>query len=299
MPGTNLDGQIPPNLSYCLENRDFITANPQKFCEIGTFAIRDSLEKAEAMDLEFAKRMEGFGNVSLSVVWNCLDPDFDPSDRAAVMNQFMTKYLDRFYNHVDPGSNDPDVALMSDEVLRKHKAFCQAWTKKHYRAITPSITAPAEALAGEFYDYMRPSFPANYKLTRMELARVFMRHPDIAPEFASCLHYFMTSIEQTRGGRNASYKQMSAINSSKALSYNRLGNMLSAHGVVLAEVFRSLGNEHDFRFNPLIVDWYGILGQMPQVHRYFEDTSSGPSSRSIKKMKRSAQGQVPPWRFGT
>ncbi len=126
-------------------------------------------------------------------------------------------------------------------------------------------------MAGEFYPYLENSFHMNFRLTRMELARVFMRHPDIAPEFASCLHYYSTNLEQTRGGRNASYKQMSVIAASRASSYARLGNMLAEKGHILNETFSQLANDHAFFLDPYIVDWYGVLGQMPYVHRYFDE----------------------------
>ena len=58
------------------------------------------------------------------------------------------------------------------------------------------MTSAAESLATEFYDYFRLKMTPQYRITCMELARIFMRHPDIAPEFASCLHYSMTNIEQ-------------------------------------------------------------------------------------------------------
>jgi hypothetical protein len=289
------DSQPRPNLHYCKEGRDFITADPDLFWEIGASTLRRCLERAESLDFAFAKRMQGFGNVTQSVVWDCLDPDYDPSDRKEVMDQFMSKYLNRFYTRVDAGSNEPDAMVLSEEALHKHKVFCQAWTKKHYRCLTPAVTAPAEALAGEFYDDMVAMCDPGARPTRMQLARLFMRHQDIAPEFASCLHYFMTNLEQSRGGRNASYKQMSSINSSKAWSYNRLGNLLGEQGAPLARIIRGLA--HD-QFDIHAVDWYSVLGQMPEVHRYFDDTQTSATASAGATARRAAQGQVPPWRVG-
>jgi hypothetical protein len=300
MPGMGDDTRPRPNLHYCKEGRDFIRADPHKFWEIGISTLKNCLEKAEAMDFAFAKRMEGFGNVAPSVVWDCLDPYYDPSDRKAVMDQFMAKYLNRFYTRADACSNEPDAQSLSEEALHKHKTFCQAWTKKHYRCLTQAVTAPAEALAGEFHEDLVGGSAQQHRLTRLELSRVLMRHQDVAPEFASCLHYFMTNLEQSRGGRNASYKQMSAVNSSKAWSYNRLGNLLGEHGAALARIFRGLADEGRARFDPFIIDWYAILGQMPQVHRYFNDsqTSAGPGGGAAGGRRAAGQGQVPPWRVG-
>jgi len=120
-----------------------------------------------------------------------------------------------------------------------------------------------------------------------------MRHPDISPEFASCLYYFMTSLEQTRGGRNASYKQMNMVSTFKNLNYKKFGDWLSTNLHVLVAIFTDLERLHNNHFHPLIVDWYSIAGQMPQVHRYFDYTPS-----MDKVMPNGQSGQGPPWRFG-
>ena len=293
------DNQPRPNMIYCQYPVDFVSADPDgTYWEVGLKKLKDSLEKAEEMDLAFARRMEGLGSVAQAAVWGCLDPDYDPMDRKALMEQFMGKYLDRFWTKIDPG-NSPDVQKVSEEALHKHRAWCKAWAQKHYKCLTPAVTAPAEALAGEFYQYLDKNFHQDFKLTRLELARVFMRHPEIAPEFASCLHYYSTDLEQTRGGRNASYKQMSVITASKASSYTRLGNMLAEKGHVLREAFSSLSSEHGFYLHPYIVDWYSVLGQMPYVHRYFEepvDTWGGVGN--TRNNGNNSAGNAPPWKIG-
>lgn len=289
----DLDKQPTPDEDKCVEGRDFVAADPGKFWEVGLDNVRRILEEAEAADLAFARRMEGFGNVSKDVVWNCLDPDYDASDREAVMAQFMTKYLERFYTKLGTG-NTPDIDSISAEALHKHKVFCKAWTQKHYRSLTPVVTAPAEALAGEFYGYIEPLMPA-LKLTRMELARVFMRHPDTAGEFASALHYFSTTLEQTRGRRNANYKQMSMINAARVSSYNRLGALLDQKSVMLTKLIKELCAPSSNLLHSMTVDWYDILGQTPPVHRYFEDTSPYQGITAARQMN-AAQGQLPPWK---
>lgn len=291
------DHQAIPNMNYCKRGVDFVSANNQsQYWEVGLAKLKESLEKAEKMDLAFAQRMEGLGNVARPAVWGCLDPDFDPTDRKALMDQFMGKYLDRFWSQVDTG-NHPDIKNVSEEAIHKHRAWCKAWAKKHFKGLTPAVTAPAEALAGEFYQYLQSSFHPEFKLTHMELARVFMRHPEIAPDFASCLYYYATNLEQTRGGRNASYKQMTVIATSKATSYAKLGNMLAEKGHVLRETFASMSSEHEFYLHPYIIDWYDVLGQMPYVHRYFEepmDTWGGWGGARAS----ASDGNAPPWKIG-
>ena len=134
------------------------------------------------------------------------------------------------------------------------------------------------------------------KLTRMELARVFMRHPDTAAEFASALHYFATTLEQTRGRRNANYKQMTMINSARVSSYNKLGTLLDQKGPMLTKLIKDLCIPANNLLHPLTVDWYDILGQTPPVHRYFEDTTPYQGLTAARQMN-AAQGKIPPWKF--
>lgn len=292
MPG---DPKPMPSAWFCEEGVHYVCAVPGggAYSEVGLNTLRRILETAETQDQAFARRMEGLGNVDASVTWNCLDPDYDALDRPALMEQFMSKYLDRFYSKMEP-ANTPDVRALTEEALHKHRVFCKAWTQKHYKTLTPAVTAPGESLAGEFWSYFQDQFPLNHRLTRTEFARVLMRHEDFASDFASCLHYYSTSLEQTRGGRNANYRQMAQINASKAWSYNRLGNLLAEKSDVLRLAFQEIETHVIPTMHPLLVDWHTILGQMPQVHRYFDDSAAHNTSR----MRRTAHGgQVPPWKF--
>jgi hypothetical protein len=293
------DLRYPPHERYCTPGIHYTTPTlaGHTYNEIGLAVLKHSLETAEALDMAFARRMEGLGNVAAQVCWECLDPDYDPSDRPAVRDQFLAKYLDRFYQGQDP-EDGPRTEDVADEAMHKHKVFCQAWAKKHYRTLTPAVTAPAEALASEFYKYMEDMLPADRKLSRAELARVLMRHPDTATDFATCLHFYSTGLEQARGGRNASYKQMSTVSAARATSYKRMGDLLGAKMTVLSAYFQTLeGNMHNRAFDVYVVDWYEILGQMPQVHRFFDNLSMMPG---VKRSRRNpdAADHVPPWKFG-
>lgn len=230
--------------------------------------------------------------------WDCLDPDYDPSDRPAVMDQFMAKYLGRFYSGIDPEIG-PATNLVADEVLHKHKAFCQAWARKHYKTLTPAVTAPAESLVAEFYPFIEPWFPPNAnKPSHAELARILMRYEPLAAEFATCLHFYSTSLEQARGGRNASYKQMSTVSNYRALSHKRFGDLLGTKMLDLRAVFNTvLQGFHDRLFDPLIVDWHHILGQMPQTHRFFKNDSLVQGLlRTAERRNGADAAHVPPWR---
>jgi hypothetical protein len=290
------DKQPTPDKKKCMQGRDFMIADPDVFWEVGIGQVQAILEQAEALDLAFARRMEGLGSVSRSVVWDCIDPDYDASDREQVMSQFMSKYLERFYTRMDTGNN-PRIEDMSAEALHKHKVFCKAWTEKHYRTLTPSVTSTAETLAAEFYPHLEGYMqPQQYKLSRMELARLLMRHPEFATEFANALHFFNASMEQSRGGRNANYKQINMTAAARVTSYKRLGNLLEEKGALLAEILQTLCQESSFYLDPWTVDWYNILGQMPTVHRYFDDP--GQYQGSSSRMRNELDNQLPPWLYG-
>lgn len=299
-PGNARDKQDTspqPDGKKCKKDRDFVCANfspgDPKYWEVGLTHVRTILERAEAMDLTFARRMEGFGTVARAVVWDCLDPDYDAGDREAVMTQFMSKYLERFYARQDPG-NTPGVDKVSEEALHKHKTFCKAWTQKHYRTLTPAVTAPAEALASEFYANIEPyMLPAQYKLSTMELARLFMRHPDFAPEFAQALHYYTGSLEQSRGARNASYKQMRQTDLARISSYKRFGTLLEERSASLLTALRQVCTREAYYLHHWTVDWYDILGQIPPVHRYFDEVSA--LQVNTTRMTSDDGDILPPW----
>jgi hypothetical protein len=296
-PGTIMpDMRFIPNSLYCVLGRDY-TLPDGRYYEIGLATLKACLEQAEALDLAFARRMEGLGNVARETCWDCLDADYDPSDRQPVRDQFLAKYLARFYTAVDPDEG-PRVEDVTEEAVQKHKAFCQAWVRKHYRTLTPAVTAPAEALASDFYQFIEARFHPQAKLTRAELARVLMRHPDTAAEFASCLHYYSTSLEQGRGGRNASYKQMSMVSMARAASHKRMGDLLGDKMIALSAFFQTLSDPHERCFHAYVTDWHAILGQMPQVHKFFDN---GALLRGLtQRVQRAANAadHVPPWRFG-
>lgn len=83
------------------------------------------------------------------------------------------------------------------------------------------------------------------------------------------------------------------MTAAKAWSYNRLGNLLASKGQTLRAAFRLLEDPVQYCFHPTMADWHAILGQIPQVHRYFDDDAAqhGPTPRTQRM-----GGQVPPWR---
>lgn len=299
-PGsTSQDWRDPPNPQYCMEGRDYITKKNNRYMEIGTNSLRDALETAESLDLSFARRLEGLSNQPAITCWDCIDPDYDPSDRPLLRDQFIAKYLSKFYEENEPSDAGPSVEDVTNEVIEQHRALCQAWARKHYRCLTPFVTSPAEAVASDFYKHLETYFPPERKLSRVELARVFMRHPDMATDFAICLHNYINALEQSRGGRNASYKSMSITANARAASYKRFGDLLADKIHVLRAFFTHVSADpHDSHLHPYLVDWHAILGQMPQVHRFFDHSASGYGRASKRARNPADRDRVPPWKFG-
>ena len=87
------------------------------------------------------------------------------------------------------------------------------------------------------------------------------------------------------------------MTAAKAWSYNRLGNLLASKGQTLRAAFRLLEDPTQYCFHPTMADWHAILGQIPPIHKYFEDTTPYHGI-SAARQATAAQGQVPPWRFG-
>lgn len=295
----NSDKQPVPDRGACVEGRDFVATdtNPaQPYWEVGLEHLRRTLENAEALDLAFARRIEGLANVSPTVTWDCIDPEYDPSDREPVLTQYMAKYLEKFYDRLDGGST-PAVEAVTEEALHKHRAWCKAWAARYHRTLTPAVTAPAEALASDFYTHLQRYMPPDLRLTRMELARVLMRHEEFAAQFASSLHYYTANLEQTRGARNASYKQIRLMTAARVTSYSDLGQLLASKSHVLSEALQDIAAQPaGVHLHPLVVDWHGILAQVPPVHKHFDTPT--PFTGLSEARRATAEGRVPPWRFG-
>lgn len=70
------DDRYRPDPRFCVSSVHYILPNPPGFppvyYEIGLQRLKNSLEQAEALDLAFARRMEGLGNVASQVCQWCL-----------------------------------------------------------------------------------------------------------------------------------------------------------------------------------------------------------------------------------
>lgn len=265
---------LPPDTEFCRRGVHYVLPGPGMM-QIGRARLQRVLERAQDKDLRFARRMEGLSNVASSVVWDCLDPNFNPGDRQAVMDVFMGKYFQRFYKGVTLMSKPPPRDSLAEGV-RRHKAFCKEWARQHHRTLTPYVTAPAEVLTLSFYPNMTGNRTADGALLSCpEMARLFMRYDATCVEFASCLQYFVATIDQSRGTRNSSYKQMNTVTLARNQEMRSFGATLSRALTGLRAVFEAIRDDPEqLYFSEYTVDWYDILGQIPDAHPAFDDVAA-------------------------
>jgi hypothetical protein len=292
------DPSLPPNIDVCKEGVHFIACSSPidpkpKYYEVGSDYLKNAVERGEALDFAFAKRMQGLLGTGQDAVWACLDPDFNPADRPAVLERFMGSYTAGFYKGVT-WEDQQDPRAVATEALQQHKAMCQEWVHKHYKTLTPLVTAAAEALVSDFYQSVRPRMRVGWVLSVPQYARLLMRHPELSQYFAVCLQSYMTSLDQARPGRNASYKVMNSATVARFQSFKQFVKELESRSTELNALYSLFAALEQFHFHPYLVDWYEIAGQLPEAHRYFVR----PQDNMLLKRMRNAQGEMrAPWLF--
>ena len=77
-------------------------------------------------------------------------------------------------------------------------------------------------------------------------------------------------------------------------SFKRFAVELERLGSELQLFYERIRNVKEFCFHEWTVDWYGIAGQLPEVHRYFER----PQDNMMLKRRRAGLGGTAPWVYG-
>ena len=272
---------------------DWINANASNF-EISTESLREACEKAEELDYAFALSMQGLRGTNLAAVWLCADPEYDVTDRAAVLSQFVKMYMEKFYGQVSV-TGPTDVEEVVHEALRMHEEFCKGWISRHHKTLSAEVTAASEALVGLFYDDLRAYIPPALSVTRQQLSRYLRRSERYRTEFAHCLYHYMTSLEQGRGNRNPSYKAMDKEQAMYVVAMKSMAQLLQSHLEDLRTTFRMFA-EKDLLFDHRFIDWHHISAQMPQHHKEFEGYAN-----NFNLYRSRAGGRAnafPPWQQG-
>jgi hypothetical protein len=281
---------LPPTYSRS-NGGDWILADQNNF-EVGIEALRDACVAAEEMDYAFALRVQGLRGSKLTAVWNCTDPEYDVTDRASVLAQFVKMYMEKFYNRVDVGAMGAEVEDVVHEALSMHEEFCKGWVSRHHRTLSAEVTSAGEALLGNFLNTIKTVFPANLGVTIEHISRYLRRHPTYAPEYEHCLYHYMTTLEQMRGNRNASYGSMNTERKWQISAMKRMANMITEHLEAIRVDVQTV-DQSALLFDKRFIDWHYISGQLPAHHKEFEGYVN---SFSLYRTRAGARGsQFPPW----
>lgn len=265
-PHANLLAALPPTVTG-RPGTDWIPVDPSNF-EVSTTVLKDICQCAEELDYSFALSMQGLRGTNLNAVWACTDPEYDATDRAALLGQFVRMYMDKFYGQVSI-TGPADAEEVVREALRMHTEFCKGWVGAHHRTLSAEVTAAAEALVGSFFDHLKPYLPPGLPFSRKHLACYMRRHATYSSEFAQCLYHFMTSMDHSRGNRNPSYKAMGKEQALYVTAMKNMSELLHANLTQIRAEFARLGRA-SLLFDTLLVDWHYIAAQMPQHHRDFD-----------------------------
>jgi hypothetical protein len=281
---------LPPTYQGA-DGVDWVLQSPNNF-EVGIDVLKDACIAAEEQDYEFALRVQGLKGSSLAAVWNCTDPEYDVTDRAPVLAQFVKMYMEKFYNRVDVGASGAEVEDVVGEVLSMHEEFCKGWVSKHHRTLSAEVTSAGEALLGGFLASLKAVFPQNVGVTIAHISRYLRRHPEYAPEYAHCLYHYMTTLDQLRGNRNASYGSMNSERKWQIMAMKRMSEMIM---LKLGDIQRDVANvdEAALLFDSRFIDWHYISGQLPAHHKEFEGYVN---SFALYRTRPGGRGaQFPPW----
>lgn len=269
---------------------DWIQPDPANF-EVSTEVLKDTCQRAEELDYSFALSMQGLRGTNINAVWACTDPEYDMTDRSALLAQFVRVYMEKFYGQVSV-TGPADVEEVVHEALRMHGEFCKGWVAAHHRTLSAEVTAAAEALVGNFFDHLKPYLPTGLPVMRRHLASYMRRHSTFSSEFAQCLYHFMTSMDHSRGNRNPSYKAMSKEQALYATAMKNMSELLHANLNQIKEEFAQFTRQ-SLLFGVMFIDWHYIAAQMPQHHKDFDGFAS-----SFNLYRTRAGGRAnafPPW----
>ena len=260
--------------------------------EIGIDNLRDACLAAEELDYAFALSIQGLRGAKLSAEWSCIDPEYDVTDRAPVLAQFVKMYMEKFYIRVDVGTGAGDVEDVVQEALSMHEEFCKGWVRKHHRTLSSEVTAAGEALLAGFFPTIQAAFPPNLHITRAQVSRYLRRHPDYCGEYAHCLYHYMTSLEQMRGNRNPSYRAMQTEKMTHIAAMKRMAALITDKIWAIRTDVQNV-DDSALIFDPRFVDWHYIAGQLLAHHKEFDGYVNSFSLYRTRAGGRA--NQFPPW----
>ena len=124
-------------------------------------------------------------------------------------------------------------------------------------------------------------------MTWKEASRIIRRDARLSPQFGLCLHFYMTKLEQDRGGRNANYKSMVNAHSSNLLSLNSLDAFFRSERGRLTTASAAVADPAARLFHVSTIDWYLIVSQLPLPTMQYTGLKRARAA--------AARGPLPPW----
>lgn len=256
--------------AWCTHGVDYIDINkinsPEEiYYEIGASKLRQLCKEAEDNDYEFAQNIQGLLGVLPHIVWACLDPDYYSKDRQLLLKAFLTAKAAGAAKMVYDDPQNFGSALTAHELLRIHKTFTREWVRKHYKYLTPYITSACIMLMEKCKNAL-PRALITSRFKPLDIARIIWRNKKLQTIMLDALYWQITNLENTKGGRNPSYKQMSSTTSSYTQSYYSFYRALQAFKWSSLEL---PDEEYERLMHPLVIDWYGVIGQLPEIHKHY------------------------------
>lgn len=261
------DRRIDPN--YIFDSKyskpffDYVIPNnPSTYYEIKKEGLKHRCNISEHLDFTFATMVQGFLGTPQNTVWTCLNPDYDPLDYHIMFKEYVNWRVRSYM--VDYGrDNTIDTEEVTNDMIREHSIYCREWVRQHYKNITPLVSSAAYLLVQKCMN----KIPSKYHVLGNEtLARILWRNAKTACTFAECVYWQINTIEQSRGGRNPSYKQMSQVTNSYIQCYYKLIRFI---GEINWNFFAHENIDTIF-FHYLCLDWYSIVGQLPMLHGKYQ-----------------------------
>jgi len=200
------------------------------------------------------------------IVWACLDPDYYSKDRQKLLDAFLrAKGVPKLQKIMEDEDNIYDCAQSAHEILQMHKTFSREWIRKHYKYLTPYITSACTMLIEKCKNAI-PYQKIMNKYSPLVVARIIWRNQRLRTLMLDALYWQITNLENTKGGRNPSYKQMSSTTSSYTQAYYAFYRQPQGFSWGSIDVNQQ---EPYCLMTPLVIDWYKIIGQLPEIHKQY------------------------------
>lgn len=230
----------------------------ETFWVIGWRWLTERLKQAETADFEFALKIQGLQGGTQESVWADLNVQSCSQDRTNLVEKFINVFGQKFSDQMKGMQSRTPHDLIA-QVVRMYESMCEKWSFFHVKQLAPRVEAAIEAMLVLFGKEITKIVGEN--LTMKQVGCIMRRDKVLAPTLATCLHYFMTKLEQDRGSRNANYKSMNNANMANVFAVNLLSKFIKEQRGRIAELVQAVAIEGIY-FHWLTMDWADIAQQL-------------------------------------